>query len=236
MAFNQDTVNTAWLIFDIAGQWSLLALILTYCFINAMRQWSNPFLVNLLITTFIASIPPSLLGYTGNRSRVSPPSPTLCFIQASLVDGVAPMFGVAQLALLFDVWLELRAFIKKKSRLSREMFAFYTLLFLPYFTMWVWIFGSFVASYQSKAEHDPLLAYCQNDSKASNAVRKYVGIFVLEASKMVYHSTDGLALAILIGTQKCVWLGWMSVFRPDEYHRRIIRVEFEDDDSKVILP
>ena len=108
MGFNQGVVNTVWLVFDMMGQWSLVALLATFSLLKNIPQRHNPFLINVLITTLLASIPPSFLYatfvslpsfylcsacrvYSGHESRKSPPSDRLCAIQASLVDGMAPM-------------------------------------------------------------------------------------------------------------------------------------------------
>jgi len=176
MSLDQGIVNTVWLIFDVAGQWSLLLLLFIFAFIKDIPQRDNPFLINVLLTTLLGSIPPSLLLYGGNKSS---PSNSLCFAQAALVDGVPPLFIVAQMALAFDSWSELGFLILGKRRLTREGPIMWTLLIIPYFAMWIWVFSSFIAAAESKASHNANFAFCENISSASDAVRRYVGVFAL---------------------------------------------------------
>jgi len=55
----------------------------------------------------------------------------------------------------------------------------WTLLIIPYFAMWIWVFSSFIAAAESKASHNANFAFCENISSASDAVRRYVGVFAL---------------------------------------------------------
>lgn len=148
-----------------------------------------------------------MLVYVGN-----PPSgkkvswDLLCFVQAALIDGCPPLFGVAQLALLYDTWSGIRALITGKKQTSRRGTFMYSLLIAPYFTTWIFVFASFVAAAQSKANHSLIAAYCQNYSVPSNRVRTAVG--------------DALLSIVLIEIGFYIAIGW-TMFR----NRKLIKLD-----------
>jgi len=186
-----------WLFFDLAGQISLLALLVTFVVFKHLPQHNNPFLINFILATFLSTIPPALLFYAGQMYNASA---KLCFAQAALVDGIAPMFSVAQLVLVFDTWCELRCLCLRKRHISRGPITRYILIFAPYVAMWVWTFGSFIAAMQSKADHSSGFVYCQMGSIASKALRMYVGAFV---------GILGIFEILLE-----VWVGWLIYSYP----------------------
>ncbi|KAF8575976.1 hypothetical protein K439DRAFT_1664826 [Ramaria rubella] len=198
-------VNITWLVFNIAGQCCLLILLLTIAFAKPRPQRSNPFLINFFLTTLLATIPPAFLFYTGHLSAHSPPPPGLCFVQAALVDGVAPMFGIAQAALSFDTWSETRALCVNTQKISRISWLRYTLLAAPYLLMWIFVFTSFMAASQSQAAHLAGYVYCINDSGPSNSIRNFVGLIML-----VFAVIDlGFALGV----------GWFMYLFSSEKHK-----------------
>ena len=95
-----------WLALDITGQWTLFVLLLTYALGKHLPQRDNSFLINFILATFLATLPPLLLSapcpsrrahthpaprlYSGNQNAPHPPS-GLCAAQAMLTQGVAPM-------------------------------------------------------------------------------------------------------------------------------------------------
>jgi hypothetical protein len=56
-----STTAIFWLTFAILGQSCLLAVILTLTFVKTLPQRKNPFFINVLLTTFLAQLPPLLL-------------------------------------------------------------------------------------------------------------------------------------------------------------------------------
>jgi len=160
-----------------------------------MPQRKNPFLFNLLLATYLSTIPGSLLVYAGNPSGgVKVSWNLLCFVQAALIDGCPPLFGVAQLVLLYDTWSGVRASITGKKQTSRRATFMYSLLIAPYFATWIFVFASFIAAAQSMANHSLIAAYCQNYSGPSNRVRTSVGELIL-----------GI---VLIEIGFCIAIGW----------------------------
>jgi len=179
MSENLDSaVIVPWLVLDITGQWCLFALLITFAVVHHLPQRTNLFLVNFVLASFLATIPPALLLYAGQQFGLL--SQNLCFVQAALVDGVAPLFGVAQLALVFDTWCEVRSVCLRRQHISRKLIVKYLLISAPYMTMGLWTATSFIAAIQSDASthQDPLYVYCRNHSKASDTVRVAFSFFM----------------------------------------------------------
>ena len=51
----------AWNTLAFAGQASLLLLLITFYRVHSLPQRENPFLINMLLTMLLASIPPVML-------------------------------------------------------------------------------------------------------------------------------------------------------------------------------
>ena len=51
----------AWVVLNMAGQWSMVLLLSTYLLVKDIPGRKNVFLLNFLFTTFLATIPPCLL-------------------------------------------------------------------------------------------------------------------------------------------------------------------------------
>lgn len=187
------TIIVPWLVFDLTGQWCLLGLLFTLAIFRHLPQRENPFLVNFILTTFLGTIPPAFLLYAGQLNSTK--SNNLCFAQAALMDGIAPMFGVAQLVLVFDTWCELRHMCHKKQHISKVPLAKYLLIFAPYVALWIWTFSSFVAATQSKAQRFSGFVYCIMSSPSSDTLHRYVGVFILIVA----------VLSIILE----LWVAWM---------------------------
>ncbi|KIJ32403.1 hypothetical protein M422DRAFT_265730 [Sphaerobolus stellatus SS14] len=106
--------------------------------IKSIPQRKNLYLVNFLITTYLATFPPSLLLITGNISELQPPK-LLCISQVVLMDGIVPMFQTALLILAINTWLVVRSSLKGSiSPLVRHPWLKLLLLFTPYATLLAW--------------------------------------------------------------------------------------------------
>lgn len=96
-----------WLALNNTGQWCLLILLVTYASARRLPQRNNAYLINFILTTFLGSIPPSLLLVFMHRGascanlsllrriysgyQYSPIPYKLFVAQAALMNGVAPM-------------------------------------------------------------------------------------------------------------------------------------------------
>jgi len=191
-----------WQVLDMLGQWSLLFLLVTYAMGRHLPQRNNAYLVNFILTTFLTTIPPALLLYTGHQYSRIPKN--LCLAQAVLVDGVTPMFAMAQFALIFDTWSELRSLCLHKRHISRMTFLKCILLIAPYFMFGFWTFASYGAAWGDPSNFDNTgpanFVYCRNGGTLSGDLRKYVGIFVV-------------TMTILAGILE-LWVAWMIYAYP----------------------
>ena len=92
----------------LLGACSLLLLLGTFYFVKTLPQRKNPYLVNLILTSFLATIPPLLLSvfyfkhepfvlpcclcerlFTGQLGKI--PVKWICTLQAASMDGDTPM-------------------------------------------------------------------------------------------------------------------------------------------------
>ncbi|KAF8585776.1 hypothetical protein K439DRAFT_1021994 [Ramaria rubella] len=167
-----------WLVLDATGQWCLLVLLVTYASGRHLRQRNNAYLVNLILTSFLTTIPAML--YSGHQFSSYVPK-DLCLAQAVLMDGVAPMFSVAQLMLVFDTWC--RASIPHSRHFPRNAI-FLKLLIAPYFAFGFWTFASYAAAWGDPVVNmnntGPLtFVYCRNSGSQSSLMRELVGIFIV---------------------------------------------------------
>ncbi|KAF8478753.1 hypothetical protein JB92DRAFT_1839392 [Gautieria morchelliformis] len=171
-----------WLVFSITGQWCLVLLLITYACATRLPQRSNPYLVNFIVTTFVATIPTSLLFYTGHLYSAIPSS--LCLAQAALVDGVSPMFATAQLALVFDAWSELRSLCIHKGHVSRNTFVKCIALIAPYFAFGSFTFVASLAGLSNEEYKTPLhppvdFVFCKTHGQLSTILATAYGIFMI---------------------------------------------------------
>jgi len=172
------TITVAWLVMCIIGQWSLFALLVTFAWVKSIPQRNNPFLINLILTTLLATIPPCFLLYTGHQDGVPPHG--LCFVQSLLMDGVAPMFGTALLVLVAHTWSELRASLRGKTSVSVTYTAVkFPLLMAPYIVMASWCTASTMAALKPSARFETSqFVYCANNPPGGIPVRRYIGLFM----------------------------------------------------------
>lgn len=61
-----------WLALNNTGQWFLLLLLITYASAQQLPQRNNAYLVNFILTTFLGSIPPSLLSVMSSLLNIAP--------------------------------------------------------------------------------------------------------------------------------------------------------------------
>ncbi|KAF8506146.1 hypothetical protein BU17DRAFT_71400 [Hysterangium stoloniferum] len=191
MSVNPVLVNNLWLSFNFAGQWCLLGLILTYIFVPSIPQRKNPFLFNLLLTTYFATIPGSLLfetilfilisnsDYFYQCIRRQSPKWGKSFLGSSLLFSGSPHRWMSALPLtrkFIDMVGNTCFSYGEKTDQSKSNVH---LLIAPYFCTWIFVFGSFIAAAQSKANHSLISAYCQNYSYPSNRLRTAVGNLML---------------------------------------------------------
>ncbi|KAF8585787.1 hypothetical protein K439DRAFT_1660098 [Ramaria rubella] len=192
-----DVLTILWLIFALLGQWSLLILLGTFGVVRSLRQRHNLFLINFLFTTFLSTWPPCLLFFTGQQGN-HPPH-WLCFTQAILMDGVAPMSTIALSILVFHVgtsfflvqiirhqlreqtWTTLKSSLaSEKSVTERFSWIKVLLLCLPYIVFVSWCMASLLAALQAPRQLEiGQFVYCANNSLFSNRVRRFVGFFMI---------------------------------------------------------
>jgi len=174
-----SAITVAWLVMCMIGQWSLFALLVTFASVKSMPQRNNPFLINLILTTFLATIPPCLLFYTGHQDGVPPHG--LCLVQSVLMDGVAPMFGTALLVLVAHTWSDLKAILRGDTPVTFKHTAFrFSLIMAPYIVMASWCTASTVAALKPSARLElSQFVYCANNSSSGIPVRQYDGFFMI---------------------------------------------------------
>ncbi|KAF8575422.1 hypothetical protein K439DRAFT_747156 [Ramaria rubella] len=176
-----SAIAATWISFTLIGQWSLLFLLGTFYVVKSLPQRSNTFLINFLLTMFLATIPPLLLFLTGQQDLIT--VPWICFVQSVLMDGVAPMFGTALTILTIQLWLELRAMVKGKPEalgiFERHFYLKCLLLLTPYLVCASWCIASLTGSLAPSADVKLLpFVFCTNQS-AVIPVRKQIGYFMI---------------------------------------------------------
>ncbi|RPD65079.1 hypothetical protein L226DRAFT_17927 [Lentinus tigrinus ALCF2SS1-7] len=108
LGVDASALINACFVLTTVGQFALLFLGATLLLSRRVHKRSAA-LKNLLVTTFLSTIPPYLLMYAGSIWDPRPPF-RLCVTQAALVDATGVMFSIASLALVVDLMLEIRAF------------------------------------------------------------------------------------------------------------------------------
>jgi len=192
-----------WLVLNTIGKWFLGFLLITYASATWLPQRNNPYLLNFVLATLLAAIPPSLLLYSGHLYTSVPSH--LCMAQASLVTGCPPMFAIAQLTLVFDTWSELRSLCLHKKHFSRMTFVICIALIAPYFVFGFWSFAAYQATLGSnftKSEIVPPVqfVYCRASGIPTQNLQQALGFFVLAIT------------AIQVFFE--VWVAWMIYSYP----------------------
>ncbi|KAF8479471.1 hypothetical protein JB92DRAFT_3043827 [Gautieria morchelliformis] len=176
--FMFSALALAWVTLNIAGQWCMLLLLGTFLLVKDLPGRRNVFMINFLVTIFLGTIPPCLLFYAGQQDGV--PSHWLCLMQSVLMDGIAPMFGVALTVFVFQTWAELRSAIcSTTSLVATSQIARWGLLLLPYMTLAGWCTGSLFQAFLPPATFQlSEFVYCDNISGGR------VGYFMIACGTM----------------------------------------------------
>ncbi|KAI0715044.1 hypothetical protein C8Q76DRAFT_445326 [Earliella scabrosa] len=95
------------------GQLALLLLGATILLSHGVHRRSAV-LANLLVVTFLSSIPPYLLLYGAVMWDSNPPT-GLCVTQAALMDGAGTMVSIASLAMVIDIMVAIRIVVPSAS-------------------------------------------------------------------------------------------------------------------------
>jgi len=181
------TYTILWLTFDILGQLALFLLLSTFVLVKSLRQRSNPFLINFLLTVLLGGFPPYLLIFTGDIMNKDPPK-SICLVQSVLMDGIPPMIAIAFLVLVFNTWADLRAMLSGATSVAEKVTRVRWLLVLaPYVTFMSWCTASLAAALLEPALLQPIniTIYCENNSSLGNHVRSSVGLFVFSVVVLV---------------------------------------------------
>ena len=56
-----STIAVVWIVMNLLGSCCLLLLLGTYCIVKTLPQRKNPFLINMVLTSYLATIPPLML-------------------------------------------------------------------------------------------------------------------------------------------------------------------------------
>jgi len=172
-------VKILWIAFFMLGQGTLFILLCTLLFVRSLRARQNPFLINLLVVTFLSTFPPTLLFITGHSNNNSPKK--LCLTQAALMDGLFPMITVAFTMLILKTWADIRTAVSHKRCLTtRFPWLKWVMLLGPYSTLLSWSMASLAAALLEPANMQQIeLVYCANNTVTGQRVRDGVGFFVL---------------------------------------------------------
>ncbi|KIJ52291.1 hypothetical protein M422DRAFT_776012 [Sphaerobolus stellatus SS14] len=166
-------------IFIVAGSIALFALLITLWRVPSLPQRNNPFLVNLLLTTWLATIPASLLLFSGHALDLAP-AKALCILQAVLMDGVIPMFGIAGLCLVLNTWLQVRADLGGHSNplvVKRWLRIF--VLSIPYITFLCWTSSSIGFGFSTPPRVVVKTIWCAINTPQSNRISRFLGFFII---------------------------------------------------------
>ncbi|KIJ28316.1 hypothetical protein M422DRAFT_270387 [Sphaerobolus stellatus SS14] len=166
-------------VFLILGNITLFALLLTFWRVHSLSQRNNPFLINLLVTTWLSTFPACLLLFVGNFGTEELAPKVLCIIQAFLLDGVVPMFGMAMFCLVLHTWLQVRADMKGQLSPFTQFRWFRRLILgLPYFTFICWFGFSTGLGLSTPPKILVDLIWCAVITVLSNRIRRFVGFFM----------------------------------------------------------
>jgi len=169
----------AWNTLALAGQAGLLLLLITFLRVPSLSQRENPFLINMLLTMYLAAIPPILLLITGQQEKITVKA--ICIAQSALLDGVPAMWGTAVTVLVFQVWCEMRSIIKLNGQYMhvRSPTLRGLLLAAPYVIYILWtltsLLGSLVPPVDVKLK--PFVFCTDQGPNHHTPVRIYVGPF-----------------------------------------------------------
>ncbi|KIJ52268.1 hypothetical protein M422DRAFT_776009 [Sphaerobolus stellatus SS14] len=183
------------------GTIALLALLITLWRVTSLSQRNNPFLVNLLLTTWLSTIPALLLLFSGHAVDLAPAKP-LCILQAVLMDGVAPMFGIAGLCLVLNTSLQISADLGGHfNPLAEKRWLRIFVLSIPYITYLCWTSASIGVGLSTPPQVVVEAIWCAIISPHSNRIRRFIGFFVTGFS-LSQLMLEGWIIALIIKHKK----------------------------------
>ncbi|KAF8519278.1 hypothetical protein JB92DRAFT_2899217 [Gautieria morchelliformis] len=169
-----------WVTLNMIGGCSLLFLLCTYYVVKTLPQRKNPFLINMVLTSCLGTIPSLMLLFTGQQGGIT--IHWICVLQAASILGVLPMYGVAQLTLIFQTWSDMRAAVQgTTSILDRSVWLRWALILAPYMAFIGWFIASLVDVLLPSARVVLFsFDYCSNEPlTGANMPRKLVGYFMV---------------------------------------------------------
>ncbi|KAF8519280.1 hypothetical protein JB92DRAFT_2899230 [Gautieria morchelliformis] len=193
-----SSIAITYITLDIVGGCSLLLLLYTYYAVKTLPQRNNPVLINIIFISYLATIPPLMLLFTGQQGGVH--IQWICILQSALIDGIAPMYFVGLVALVFQTWSELRA---SNYNLAKSTWVQWTLLLAPYIAYTCWFVPSLTLALQPSAR--VLLypfVYCTNDAHGY-VIRNQVGYFVVACLAITIVLEVWTAYFVLSSHRRC---------------------------------
>jgi len=188
-------------IFVVAGSIALFALLITLWRVPSLPQRNNPFLVNLLLTTWLSTIPASLLLFSGHAVDLLP-AKALCILQAVLMDGVIPMFGIAGLCLVLSIWLQVRADLAGHfNPLVEKRWLKILVLSIPYITFLCWTSSSIGLGFSTPPRVLVETIWCAIITPRSNRIRRFIGFF-LTGFSLAQLFLEGWIIALILESKK----------------------------------
>ncbi|KAF8519282.1 hypothetical protein JB92DRAFT_2899246 [Gautieria morchelliformis] len=167
-----SSIAITYITLDIVGGCSLLLLLYTYYAVKTLPQRNNPVLINLIFISYLATIPPLMLLFTGQQGGVH--IQWICILQSTLVMGIPPMYFVGLVALVFQ------NFTTSNYNLANSTWVQWTLLLAPYIVYTCWFVATLTLALQPSAKVLPNpFVFCTNDAAGPYVIRNQVGYFVV---------------------------------------------------------
>ncbi|KAE9404448.1 hypothetical protein BT96DRAFT_1072046 [Gymnopus androsaceus JB14] len=157
-----------WLVLNVwPSHFGLPILLATVLFSQKVQRHAT--FINLVIVFLVVGISSSLL-YAISYPHFGPePSPSLCLLQASLVYGVPGIASVAAFALVFQMFIVIRAaFYEQPYREKDHVVRLWVMIMAPYATWLVWIIATALvgSANPSNVSRDRRVFYCSVQSDA----------------------------------------------------------------------
>jgi len=156
-----------WLVLNVwPSHFGLPILLATVLFSQKVQRHAT--FINLVIVFLVVGISSSLLLYAG-KAFGPEPSPSLCLLQASLVYGVPGIASVAAFALVFQMFIVIRAaFYEQPYREKDHVVRLWVMIMAPYATWLVWIIATALvgSANPSNVSRDRRVFYCSVKSDA----------------------------------------------------------------------
>jgi hypothetical protein len=158
-----------------------LPLLLAICTFSKKVQ-RHPTFLNLCITFILVGVSSSLLVYTSTTTGPEPPK-MLCLFQASLLYGVPPMASISVLALVYQMFIAIRASFQGQEVSRRyHLLRLWGLLIAPYVCWLISILATAAvgASHPSKISRSRRFFYCSVESPPlTNALTIFSAVILL---------------------------------------------------------